>query len=82
MKIPLGYKIAYLPDNSVFNDSLFGFNTSYKAIGDEIILTNEIYLNYLLLEPSKFKDWNNMIESLNNSYKLSVVLVKDTKVMR
>lgn len=82
LKIPLGYKIAYLPDNSVFNDSLFGFNTSYKAIGDEIILTNEIYLNYLLLEPSKFKDWNNMIESLNNSYKLSVVLVKDTKVMR
>ncbi len=76
MEIPKGYKIAYLPENSVFKNDLFGYNISYNVVGNEVILTSDIFTNFLLLEPSNLKEWNNMLTSLNNTYKKSVDLVR------
>lgn len=78
LEIPKGYKITFVPKNAEFKDDLFGFKVSYQTGQDEIRLTHEIYINYLLLKLSKMKDWNDMIETINNAYKSSIILQKES----
>jgi hypothetical protein len=76
LEIPRGYKISYLPGNTEYNDELFGFKILYKASENEVRLTREIYINYLLLKPSKTREWNSMLNALNGAYKSSIVLTR------
>ncbi|WP_417613125.1 DUF3857 domain-containing protein [Owenweeksia hongkongensis] len=76
MKIPEGYAVSYLPQNteSMFED--FGFSLSYTLINDTINYDLEIEINSLEIQKKDFEDWNLMIRDLNKNYNTSLTLSK------
>ncbi len=78
LKIPKGYALQELPQNSTYNNEYFGFKVEYTSSKDEVILKKNIYINFLLLEKENFEAWNNMIKQLNKVY-LEIVSLKQIK---
>ncbi|WP_338789909.1 DUF3857 domain-containing protein [Bernardetia sp. MNP-M8] len=76
LQIPEGYEIEYLPENSDFNNDLFGYNIEYKKEGNKIKFTHNYYKNYLLLNNESFEDWNKMIKEVNKAYREVIILKK------
>jgi len=75
-EIPENYKIEYLPTNQAHDHKFFGFDISYEIEGNKIIQKKEVYLNYLILEPENFEDWNNLVQQLNEAYREVLILKK------
>ncbi len=73
---PLGYMPDKLPQNRSFHNDKFGFKITYEKLNDQAVMSKEIFLNTLLVEPDDFEEWNNFIRSLNNAYRESVVFRK------
>ncbi|RYY21969.1 MAG: transglutaminase domain-containing protein, partial [Chitinophagaceae bacterium] len=76
LKIPAGYKVAYLPESKSFYNKIWGFDIKYEQKGDAIILTQSFTNEHLLLTPDQFQEWNKVLESLFPLYKESVNLTK------
>lgn len=76
LQIPEGYEIEYLPENSDFNNDLFGYSIKYKREGNKIKFTHNYYKNYLLLNNESFEDWNKMIKEVNKAYREVIILKK------
>ena len=77
LEIPQGYQLSYLPKNTEFKNDQFGYSVTYKSDPTHVILTHQLYLNYLQLQPSSFKEWNNLINALNSTYRSSIILKKN-----
>lgn len=75
-EIPEGYKITFLPKDKSSGFEKLSFSIHYKVDGNRVIQTKEIHENYLILEPSEFKKWNEVIESLNQAYRDVLILKK------
>lgn len=73
-KIPDGYAVEYLPENTGHAGEQIGFEISYSVKPGIILLQRKLYSNYLLLEPSKFESWNQSIKKLSEAYKESIIL--------
>lgn len=76
LEIPEGYRLDYLPEDYAFENELFSYHTSYEIEGNSIVMNHEITTNFLLLEANDFKEFNNFIRSLNESYSEAIVLTK------
>jgi len=76
MTIPAGYSVEYLPPNEKFDGELLGYKTEYKQNGDNISFVKTFYLNYLLLQPEQFNDWNDAVKRVSETYKESIILKK------
>jgi hypothetical protein len=74
--IPEGYKITLLPKDKSGASEKLSFAIRYKVEGNKIIQVKEIHEDYLLLEPSEFKKWNEVVESLNQAYRDVLILKK------
>ncbi|POY36348.1 hypothetical protein C3K47_11410 [Solitalea longa] len=68
IEIPKDYMISYLPGNASLKKELFGYNISYAVSGESVKVVIDINVDYLLLKPEKFGEWNEMISTLNESY--------------
>ncbi|MCS6823994.1 MAG: transglutaminase-like domain-containing protein [Cytophagaceae bacterium] len=77
LNIPKGYAAQYIPENSRYDNRLFGFEINYQYNENQIILTKKIYNNHLLLKKKDFEDWNTMIRELKKSYSEIVILKKN-----
>lgn len=75
-EIPAGYQVDELPERLTFNDPKFGFDISYKRMGNQIIQSKKLYVNTLTLTPADFVQWNEFIKNLVKAYKKSIVLQK------
>lgn len=75
-EIPKGYTVDYLPANTSHNGKWLGFDFSYTASGNKIILKKVVYCNYLVLEPNQFSDWNASVKLISEAYKESIILKK------
>nr|WP_321235596.1 DUF3857 domain-containing protein [uncultured Psychroserpens sp.] len=74
-KIPDGYKASYIPKETLFEDSNYGYKISYSVKdNNSIIQTKSIYVNTLSIQNDEFDQWNNFIKSLIKSYKKSIIL--------
>ncbi|UOQ65611.1 DUF3857 domain-containing protein [Hymenobacter volaticus] len=76
LEIPAGYDVEYLPAAAESHDPLFGFRIKYERQGNKIVQDREVYINYLMLEPKQFNQWNAGIEKLNAAYRETVIFKK------
>ncbi|MDO7844933.1 DUF3857 domain-containing protein [Hymenobacter sp. M29] len=74
--VPAGYEVSYLPPTVQAQGDALGFKVSYERQGDKIIQDREVYVNYLLLQPRQFGNWNAVVGKLGNAYREVVILKK------
>ncbi|MCC2548385.1 DUF3857 domain-containing protein [Hymenobacter sp. BT175] len=77
-EIPEGYDVEYLPVSTQVQDPVFGFNIKYTRQGNKIVQEKELYVNYLLLQPAQFAQWNAVVEKLGVAYR-DVLILKRRK---
>jgi transglutaminase-like putative cysteine protease len=74
--VPAGYEVSYLPPTAQAQGDALGFKVSYERQGNKIIQDREVYVNYLLLQPQQFGNWNKVVNKLGNAYREVVILKK------
>lgn len=77
LKIPEGYTVEYLPPNNQYNSNLFGFAISYRESKGSIIVEQQVYCDFLLLDKKNFTDWNDMMQKMDNTYQEVLVFKKN-----
>lgn len=75
-EMPEDYEIAYLPENVKLQTKNFGYELSYDYSDQKIIATKEFYVDYLLMKPDEFTEWNEAIKSYAQAVRQSTVLKK------
>jgi hypothetical protein len=76
LKIPAGFEINYLPEDSQYESSNFGYQFKYSVQESMILLEREFYLNYLVMEPKDFQTWDNAIKKFTEDNKQILILSK------
>ena len=76
MKVPDGYSVTYLPENSTYQNQIAGFSVNYSTSGDKIILKSTVFVDYLILEPEDFSKWNEVVSNINEVYSDALILKK------
>ncbi|SHK32670.1 DUF3857 domain-containing transglutaminase family protein [Hymenobacter psychrotolerans] len=74
LEIPAGYDVEYLPPVAEMNDPVFGFKVKYERQGNKIVQDKQVYINYLMLQPKQFHQWNAVVDKLNAAYRETVIL--------
>jgi hypothetical protein len=77
LEIPKGYTLDYLPESIKISNNLLTCNITYKTKGNEVIYTQEIELNFLILSLEQQKKVNKEIKNIERSYQEIVVLKKE-----
>jgi hypothetical protein len=75
-KIPDDFQVNNLPEPISYENPKFGFHQQYNRINDEIILTNTITINFLIIDGDDIKQLREMLLLLNRSYLKSIILNK------
>ena len=52
---------------------MLGFKVQYERQGNKIVQDKEVYVNYLLLEPAQFGQWNAVVDKLNAAYRDAII---------
>lgn len=79
LELPEGYEASEIPQNEANHNSVFGYSISYEVRDQSIIARKEFYLDYLLMEPEHFGDWNTIINEYAKACRKAVVLNKISK---
>ncbi len=77
--IPKGYTVTKVPTNNAIDKGDFGFNFTYKQVGNTIVYNQKFWYNSLVLNKPDFKAWNDTIELLHKAYRQNIVLTEITK---
>ena len=77
LEISKGYTLDYLPESIKVSNDLMTCKISYKVKGNEVIYTQEIELNFLVLSLEQQKEVNKEIKNIERNYKEIVVLKKE-----
>lgn len=76
LDIPEGYQVKHLPKDSSLEIDFFSYKISYKVMGKKIILEKQYDVDYLMLNPSQFKIWNNASNKLNEDNRQVIIFEK------
>ena len=76
LTIPAGYKVSYLPPGKSFHNKLWGFDFKYEQKGNQVILTQELDNNNLLVTCNDFEQWNAVLDNMHPFYKETLSLLK------
>jgi len=76
LEIPEGYEVKFLPKNSEVDGKVFGYSMKYRQEEGKVILERSFYLDYLLMQPEDFANWNEAIEKFTKDNKQIVILKK------
>lgn len=76
LKLPDTHEVSFLPENVKSETNFFGFEISYEQKDDQIIATKDFYVNYLLLKPESFDEWNKANKKYSQAVRNTVVLKK------
>jgi hypothetical protein len=74
LTIPAGYKVTSLPTDLSVKNNNYDFNTTYTQQAGKIIYRKTIILKNTHLSKSDFKQWNDDIAKLAESYNQQLVL--------
>jgi len=76
--VPAGYEVSYLPPAAEGGDatSPLAFRIGYERQGDRIVQSRELTVNYLLLQPTQFPQWNGVVDKLAAAYREVVIFKK------
>lgn len=61
LEIPQNYVVSHLPASASFHSDIVDFDVKYEQNGSKIIMTLDVALKFLILEPSQFAEWNKFI---------------------
>lgn len=74
LDVPEGYMLQHLPEDDAFSNEVFGYSIKYRPEKGKILLQKEFYVNYLLLQPTSFAQWNEAIKKLSEAYSETIIL--------
>ncbi len=77
LELPAGYQVKHLPADDTFNGKNLGYSIRYQQKGGKIIQTRELYMNFLLLQPDQFAEWNEVIKKLSEAYSETIILKRN-----
>lgn len=77
LDLPAGYSVSFMPVDTMVETDHFGFGITYEQIGNRIYATKEFYVNYLLMYPTDFPEWNEAIKTYAKAVRTTVVLSKN-----
>lgn len=76
LEVPQGYKVKSIPKNSSFTSDFVAYDVTYKQEKDRVLMTLRLKLDFLMLYPAQFQQWNEFIKIKKASVSDAVVLVK------
>lgn len=76
LEIPEGYHAEKLPLNTNYETDELKFSNEYSIIGNQIIMTVELTIDFILLEKDKFSIWNEYNSLRKKAFSESIVLKK------
>lgn len=74
--LPEGYQVEYLPESYSYESPLDSFSTTYKIVGNKIIVEHRGELKKVELPPSKYKQIQQLYNKLANEGKKKIILKK------
>jgi transglutaminase-like putative cysteine protease len=74
--IPEGYIVDYLPPDVKHDGDILGYEMVYKALQGRITFHKKMYVNYLIMQPSEFAQWNESVKKVSEAYRESIILKK------
>ena len=76
LEIPEGYAVDYLPPDAGHQGRTLGINVDYESDGKHVTMRKTFYVDFLLMLPSQFQEWNESVTQLSEAYKESIILKK------
>ena len=73
-KIPDGYTVEFLPENSNFTRDNYHFSIEYQQTSGKISVTKNITINTLKIPVSSIDEWNHFIKKLSKENKRTIIL--------
>ena len=80
LQIPEGYSVKSLPKNVSFHSDFLHFDVTYRTREKQVLMTLTVKLDFMLLTPDKFSDWNRFFALKKAATNESVVLQKNTRL--
>ncbi|HXB40916.1 MAG TPA: DUF3857 domain-containing protein [Bacteroidia bacterium] len=74
LKLPEGFDISFIPDNTSYSNKDFGFSIEYFKSAQTLTMKKYFYCNKLMINPDDFGEWTRMLKFLNKSYNESIIL--------
>jgi len=75
-KIPDGYEVREIPENSYYDNKLFGYNHSYSINSHEIKVKTVVILNFQVIEDNELALFREMLSQLNSNYIKTIPIFK------
>lgn len=64
LNLPEGFEVSFVPENKSFHNDVWGFDMTYEKQKNQLVMTQSFDNNYLLLHPSRFQEWNKVLEKM------------------
>ncbi len=77
LKIPNGYRISNLPDNSSYSNSAFDYAISYLVSGDSLVYHIKSDYKVIRLDKKDFPLWNTFFQHMRNDFREVVTFKKE-----
>ncbi len=74
LKLPEGFDVTFVPDNTSYSNKDFGFSIEYFKSAKTLSMKKYFYCNKLMIDPNDFGEWTRMLKFLNKSYNESIIL--------
>lgn len=75
LNIPDNYTIDFIPENTSISNENFSFSIKYIVEGNTIVVSKEIIINTIRVEPQEISNWNSFIKEINKANKKSITLI-------
>lgn len=79
LNIPQGYKVSELPNNLTLDKNKYQFDITYQQKGNKVIYKRKLTIKDPLIKKNEFKEWNNDIKKLKESYLSMIILSKGNR---
>ncbi len=76
LEIPEGYEVEYLPSDVKYDGQSVGLEVKYEANAQKIVMHKIFYIDFLLMKPDQFSEWNQSIKPISEVYKEAIILKK------
>ncbi|HEX5168332.1 MAG TPA: hypothetical protein VFW11_04115, partial [Cyclobacteriaceae bacterium] len=76
LEIPDGYEVDYIPSNTKYDGKSIGIDVTYETIGQKIVMHKTFYIDFLLMNPDQFSEWNESVKHISEVYKEAIILKK------
>lgn len=77
LELPEGYQVDYLPEDQQKSWNHFGYELKHQLEDNRVVVTKEFYVNYLLLSPDSFNEWNEGIKAYSKALRNTIILKRN-----